>query len=215
MLHWPVSPASVEPKLPPGLRVDTYEDEAWVTLVPFVMRDVRPVGLPSLPWVSTFCETNVRTYVVDPEGRRSVWFHSLDAARLPVVGFARRLMAFPYVWSRMRCGITGTATTYETRTRRWPKGGAVSRVTVDQGDPVDASRGLDLFLTARWSTITFRRGRLVRTPVEHAPWHLREATVIECSDELVASAGYRVDGDPVARVAAPLHARFGRSSAVS
>ena len=214
MLHWPVDPSAVAEKLPPGLRVDTWDDRAWVSLVPFVMRDVRPAGLPSMPWLSTFCETNVRTYVVDAEGHRSVWFHSLDAARLPIVGAARRLMGFPYVWSRMRCEIHGTCTSYETTRRRWPRASATSRVTVDQGDPVDAASGLDLFLTARWSTVTYRRGRVVRAPVDHAPWHLRDARVLECSDELVAAAGYTVDSEPIARIAAPLHARFGRFSVV-
>ncbi len=41
-----------------------------------------------MPWVSRFCETNVRTYVRDSHGRAGIWFFSLDAARLGAVAAA-------------------------------------------------------------------------------------------------------------------------------
>src|SRR5450759_1646433 len=40
------------------------------------------------PWVSDFCETNVRTYVRDGNGRAGIWFFSLDAASLGAVAVA-------------------------------------------------------------------------------------------------------------------------------
>ena len=59
-LHWPYRPEVIQRMLPPGLVVDTFDGRAWVGLVPFVM-EVRPPRGPALPWISHFCETNVRT----------------------------------------------------------------------------------------------------------------------------------------------------------
>ena len=36
-------------------------------------------GGQQVPWASRFCETNVRTYVRDRQGRAGIWFFSLEA----------------------------------------------------------------------------------------------------------------------------------------
>lgn len=88
--HWPYEPEVIQATLPEGARVDTFDGVAWVGLVPFVMRDVRVGPTPPIPYFGTFVEINVRTYVVDPHGRRSVWFYSLDVPRAAVVGVDRK-----------------------------------------------------------------------------------------------------------------------------
>src|SRR4051812_28039989 len=62
-LHWEVDPGVIRPLVPRGLDLDLFEGRAYVGLVPFTMMGVRPVGLPSVRWLSNFHETNVRTYV--------------------------------------------------------------------------------------------------------------------------------------------------------
>lgn len=64
-LHWTLPPEKVRRTLPPGLTVDLFEEKAWVGVVPFFMKSVRPVGLPSVQWLSHFLELNVRTNVRD------------------------------------------------------------------------------------------------------------------------------------------------------
>ena len=100
-LHWSYDPAVVQRLLPGGLTVDTYGGRAWVGLVPFFMR-VHTPGDRGVPWVSNFCETNVRTYARDRDGRAGIWFLSLDAARLGAVAVARASYRLPYFWSSMR-----------------------------------------------------------------------------------------------------------------
>ena len=80
-LHWPFEAADVQRLLPDGLEAETCDGAAWVGLVPFYMRVATPAG-QRVPWVSNFCETNVRTYVRDHAGRSGIWFFSLEAARL-------------------------------------------------------------------------------------------------------------------------------------
>ena len=214
-VHWPYDPSEVQTLLPDGLHVDTFDDgagaHAWVSLVPFRMRRAGPTFLPPLPWISTFAETNVRTYVVDSAGNRAVWFLSLDAARLPVVAFARWTIGFPYVWSTMTIERTGDRWTYETARRRWPRSPAAStRLVVDAG-PIVEPTDLDVFLTARWGTVAQWRSQLRHHPVDHPPWTLRTATIVELDDTAVRAAGLTTpSGDPLVRVADAIDAGFGR-----
>src|ERR1700683_268428 len=88
VLHRPFQAAPGQRLLRDGLEVETYDGAAWVGVVPFYMRVATPGG-QRVPWVSNFCETNVRTYVRDRAGRSGIWFFSLDASRLGVVVTAR------------------------------------------------------------------------------------------------------------------------------
>ena len=80
-IHWRFDPVVVQRLLPSGLTVETFDGSAWVGLVPFYMRVALPKSR-SVPWLSRFAETNVRTYVKGTDGTNGVWFFSLDAARL-------------------------------------------------------------------------------------------------------------------------------------
>ena len=140
-IHWRYPADVVQKALPAGLEVETFDGSAWVGLIPFAMR-VRLPGSPSVPWVSEFPETNVRTYVRGPDGERGIWFFSLDAARLGAVVTARTTYRLPYFWSRMRVAGSGggRARTYHCR-RRWPgPRSATSHVVTAVGEPVRPGR---------------------------------------------------------------------------
>jgi Uncharacterized conserved protein (COG2071)/Phage integrase family len=110
-----------------------------VGVTPFLLEDLRtPVG-PALPWFTSFPETNVRTYVVGPDGREGLWFFSLDAARLEPVLVARSTYALPYMWSAMTVERDGPVVRYRSR-RRWPgPTPAASSVTLEVGDRLVAA----------------------------------------------------------------------------
>ncbi|GAA1038709.1 hypothetical protein GCM10009557_55470 [Virgisporangium ochraceum] len=76
-LHWRYPADVVQRLLPPGLTVQEFDGSAWIGLVPFTMSGVRFPGVPALPWMSRFPETNVRTYVTGPDGSQGIWFFSL------------------------------------------------------------------------------------------------------------------------------------------
>src|SRR5437868_7771671 len=105
ILHWQVPPGRIQETLPDGLTVDTFEGEAFVGITPFFMRNVRPVGLPAVPWLSEFQELNVRTYVFDRCGVPGIWFYSLNCNQpLAVVG-ARALTGLPYFNADMKWNV--------------------------------------------------------------------------------------------------------------
>jgi uncharacterized protein len=212
-VHWRVAPAEVQALLPDGLTADVDDGWAYVGLVPFVMAGIA-LGLPTgrrLPLPQgTFPETNVRTYVVGPDGTRGVYFHSLDVTRLAPTLVAQLGYRLPYAWSSMRTGrrddTEGTHVAYRTR-RRWPgPRRAASSLVVDVGDVVTEAERTDLddFLSARWSLFAASpSGILLRADVDHPRWPLRHARVRHLDDDLVAAAGHRVAGR------APDHVRFG------
>lgn len=95
-VHWPIESEALRPLVPAQLELDLYDGRAYVGLVPFTMTGVRPVGLPSVPGVSSFHETNVRTYVRLGDCDPGVWFFNLEAASAIAVRLARWLFYLPY-----------------------------------------------------------------------------------------------------------------------
>src|SRR2546430_14347972 len=109
----------VQALLPAGLTVQTFDGTAWVGLIPFLMVGVRAPGVPALPWLSRFPETNVRTYVRGRDGRSGIWFFSLDATRLPAVVAGRSGFGLPYPWAAVSVRRSGAMIAYRSR-RPWP-----------------------------------------------------------------------------------------------
>ncbi|MGH9425422.1 MAG: YqjF family protein [Terriglobia bacterium] len=112
-LHWSYDPVAIQSTLPRGLTVDTFEGKAYIGIVPFFMREVRPAFGPRVPWISDFLELNVRTYVYDEHGMPGVWFYSLNANQWLAVRAARRFFSLPYFDCRMKADKN--ATTAEIR----------------------------------------------------------------------------------------------------
>lgn len=187
--HWRYEPSVVQRLLPESVRVDTFDGAAWVGLIPFVMRDVRIGPTPPLPYLGTFVEVNVRTYVVDVLGRRSVWFFSLDVPRSAIVGVARTMFSLPYCWARTDYEASTTRRRYAVH-RRWPGGdGARADIDFSIGEPIESVTALDHFLTARWSLLTRRGRRLLYGPVHHQRWPLHHVTEHRLDQDLVEAAG--------------------------
>jgi uncharacterized protein YqjF (DUF2071 family) len=209
MLHWPYAPEVVQQLLPAPLAVDVFDGRAWVGLVPFRMR-IRLPRSRFVPWLSSFPETNVRTYVIGPDGRRGIWFLSLDVPRLGAVVVARATYRLPYHWSRMRMARNGELIRYCSR-RRWPgPHGVGGSVVVRVGDPIDDVGELEQFLTARWGLYASSLGGIVDAPVEHGRWPLRHAEVILVNDSLVPAAGLPAPvGEPHALYSAGVEVRIG------
>lgn len=212
-LHWRYPPEVVQAVLPDDLAVETADGAAWVGLVPFLMDGVRAPGLPAVPWLSRFPETNVRTYVRAPDGTTGIWFLSLDAARLPAVLTARATYGLPYFWSSMSVRRDGDRVRYASR-RRFPgPPGASCDVAVRFAQPWEPSRltGLDHFLTARFRLYSVVAGRLVAAEAEHPMWRLRRAELEGVREDLLAAAGLpRPDHAPLVHAAEGTRVRIGR-----
>jgi uncharacterized protein YqjF (DUF2071 family) len=196
-LHWRFPPEAVRPLVPPQLELDLWEGAAWVGLVPFAIEGLTHPAVPAVPWLSHFLETNVRTYVVDPQGRRGVWFFSLDAARLPAVIGARAAFALPYFWARMSLQREGAALRY--RSRRIAPGQPASDLAIQVGTTIHSPGEHELFLTARFRLFAARMGTLLHADIAHSPWPLQQAHAVYVRQNLIEAAGLPSPlGEPLA-----------------
>jgi uncharacterized protein YqjF (DUF2071 family) len=211
-LHWSFDPGAVQRLLPDWLTVETFDDRAWVGLVPFFMKVSTGHGR-NVPWVSNFCETNVRTYVRDRQERSGIWFFSLDAARLGAVVVARTTYRLPYFWSAMTLDRRGDEVVYHCR-RRWPgPRGATSGARLRIQNPYAAAdlTEFDHYLTARWVLFSSTGSRHRYARAWHTPWPLQRAEVIDIHDELVPAAGLPAPTDaPIVHYSDGVDVRIGR-----
>lgn len=210
-LHWAYDPEVLRPLLPPGLEVDTFDGQAWVGLVPFVMAGVRPAGLPPLPGVSRFPEFNVRTYVRDRHGRDGLLFFTLEASQ-PLTLVARPTIGIGYSLARMRVSRRGGDVGYASR-RLWPRNElARLRLVVTVGEALSEQEEsvFDVWLTGRWRTFSQQHGRVWSTPVEHEPWPLHRADASLPDPRLLIACGLPPPvGAPVVHYAPGVSVRLG------
>jgi uncharacterized protein YqjF (DUF2071 family) len=188
-LHWRVEAAAVAPLLPAGTSPDEHRaGETYVGLIPFRLEGSAFGGLPPVPWLGTFLETNVRLYAVDDAGRRAVVFRTLEAQHLLPVLAARVGVGLPYRWARMRSLQRGDRLAYASGrlTGDRPR----TRIEVTLGhEPVSGDPLAD-FLTARWAMFVARGGRTRYWRNAHEPWPLFGATLERLDDELLAASGF-------------------------
>ncbi len=189
-LHRPVPIDVLRPLVPSRLAIDTFDNQAWATLIPFAISGHRPYGTPEALGMS-FLETNLRTYVRGPGGEPGIFFFSLEASSWLAVAGARAAYALPYFPARMECHKGDDGATVRYRTVRRLGGSAALETTWRIGSPVGpaAPGTLDEFLVERYVLFAPRRGRLLRARVRHHRYPLCGAAVESLRESLFARAG--------------------------
>lgn len=185
-LHWEVSAEQLQPLLPPGLHVDTYEGKAWLGIVPFSMRRVRPAFLPSVPGLSNFLELNVRTYVYDASGTPGVWFFSLDANNGIACSLGRRLFNLNYRNAKIQAS-EGDWINFRA-TRNGSSADAAFRYRSTGSGRIAQPGSLDFFLTERYALYSSSKhgSQLWRGRVHHSPYQLHNAEIESYSTTPIA-----------------------------
>jgi uncharacterized protein YqjF (DUF2071 family) len=184
-VHWPVEPAVVQALLPPGLSVDPWDGQAWLTLVPFRMVAVGPPGPAALRRLA-FAETNFRTYVRAPNGRDGIYFFRIEAVSALMTFGARLAAGIPYRLGDLSVVEHAGLVSYGGALRN---GSSSYRIDVRPGERLLEPAPRDVWLTGRWRAYSWHAGRLLETPVEHEPWPLSAATLEGMHESLSASFG--------------------------
>src|SRR6266699_210552 len=113
-MHCPIGAEILRPLIPAQLSIDTFDESAWIGVVPFTMWGIRASFLPPIPRTSSFHELNVRTYV-HFRGVPGVWFFSLDAASSLAVWGARTFYHLPYFNAEMSLAQQGNSIKYSSK----------------------------------------------------------------------------------------------------
>ena len=195
-LHWRVEPDAIQAKLPKGLFVDCFEDQAYLGLVPFYMRNIHFRWTPSLPWISYFLEINLRTYVVDEAGTPGVWFFSLDCNQPLAVWAARTLFQLPYQHAKMSApkNKDGEIDYRSFRAHSKTQKGLTQTQLQYRIHPESsyAEPGtLDFFLAERYLLFAVnRKGKLRTGQVHHTPYPLSQVSVEQYETDLFELNGF-------------------------
>lgn len=180
MLSYRADPALLRPYVPRGTELDDCGGETLVSVVGFLFRVTRLLGLP-VPFHRNFEELNLRSYVrrtVAGEVRRAVTFIKELVPRRAVAAVARLAYNEPYDALPMRHRLgplepgTGTPTRVEYA---WRQRAGWGRLAVEPtGEPRPADAGsLEEFITERhWGYTRQRDGGTVEYRVEHPRWRV-------------------------------------------
>jgi uncharacterized protein YqjF (DUF2071 family) len=192
---WPVAPETVAGKLPAGLDVDTFEGDAYLSVVPFEMDEVRPSGVPAALG-RRFPELNLRTYVTAND-EPGVYFFNLDAEDPLGVGLARLFYHLPYYNAAMELE-RGERFSFESE-RRHP--GAADLYFAADYEPLAAPEpvepdSVEQFLVERYRL--YIGGENLRyADIAHEPWEIAPAEVDLRANEIFDANGFEVpDAEP-------------------
>ena len=184
-MHWEVEVEKLTPHLPEGLDVDTFEGKAFIGVVPFVMKNVRPTWFFSTPFVSTFPEYNIRTYV-RKDGIPGVFFLTLEAQSLVTCSYAPRAYGLPYRYAKGSVKKRGKNVNWHSSRNN----GNLKLIgsTEITGDLQQALPGtLEEFLFERYSLYTSKNGKIMRGYTHHKKWNFQLAKVAITDNSLTES----------------------------
>lgn len=188
-LHWRWDAAVIQLTLPPGLFVDTFQGDAWLAIVPFYMRGIRPRFCPPVPGISNFLEMNVRTYVHDEQGRPGVWFYSLDCDQPLAVWTARTLFHLPYQHARMQAPISDGWIDYTCLRRGEATESRFRYQLANETHHADPG-SLEFFLAERYLLFSQTPQGIHCGQVNHVPYPLAEAKLETWDIEPLKQAGF-------------------------
>jgi uncharacterized protein len=186
--HWPLKPAALRRFVPPGVALDLFDGVAWLGITAFVVAGARIRGVPALPYVSTFAEVNVRTYVTRDD-KPGVLFLSLDAASVAAVLGARAWFRLPYFCAAGEAEPRAGWRWFSSR-RQHP--GAVGARFSARYRGADRRRlpggeRLTRWLVERYCLYCGADGTLLRAEIHHAPWPIEPAEA-EIADNTLGQA---------------------------
>lgn len=206
-LHWRLDSQVVQQALPEGLFVDSYDGAAWVGIVPFFMRNIRPWWFTTVPGISNFQEINLRTYVYDEQGLPGVWFLTLDSCNGLANWWGRTRYGLPYQRADMSCRRSGNGMLEYETARRGTDPSQASRFVYGPGESLGTAEPgtLEFFLIERY--VLFSQpsaGRLATGRVWHPPYQLHSAKLQAWDANLISLYGWpQPEGPPAHAVYSP------------
>jgi uncharacterized protein YqjF (DUF2071 family) len=165
--HWKIEAALLADLIPDTVQLDTYNNEAWVSLVAFTMEHVRPRHLSAVSLVSDFHEVNLRTYVTDGQ-HHGVYFLSMEAEKFLSTLIARELSGMPYEKASLARSL-GYLSTYNAKNHFTEN---YLKVDYRVGEQLTEKSALDKWLTERYYVYNKTGDKTYKYSVHHPEWNL-------------------------------------------
>ena len=173
----------LEPLVPAGTELDTWDGETLVSLVGFMFVDTRLLGVP-VPFHRTFEEVNLRFYVRRhaPGLRRAVVFIRELVPRTAIATVARAVYNEPYLAVPMRHAISLRADRGGTVCYGWSYGGVDFEMAASgtgPAAPLVAGSAAEFITEHHWGYTRQRDGGTLEYEVEHPRWNVWLAAASE------------------------------------
>lgn len=197
MLNYVVDPALLLPYVPQGTQLDTWHGSHYVSVVGFLFRDTKLLGLP-IPLHRQFEEVNLRFYVRRVDHgvvKRGVTFVKEIVPRRAIAFVARLAYNEPYVALPMRHVIGSASGEHATPDKieySWRHRTGWSRISVE---PTGMAREIDAgseeeFITEHfWGYTRQRDGGTVEYEVAHPRWLVWQVASASLSGNLAELYG--------------------------
>lgn len=199
-LHWRCNPEDIQKTLPPGLFVDTFDGDAFVTITPFYMENVSFLNFPmALPGINNFNEINVRTYVYDRHGNPGIWFYSLDINSLMASKGAQLTFFLPYHHAEITLAKKNDSISINGMRVGSSVAFDFDYSKTNKNTHLAEPGTLEFFLIERYTLFSFSSNQLYMGKVSHAPYPLTKASVTKSSNSLL-----KANALPVANTEAEL-----------
>lgn len=178
-LSWPLPVESLRRKVPDKLELDTFEGQAWVSLVAMGVEDQHIRDLPAIPGFRAYRQLNLRTYI-KKDDQRGIYFFSLDCDNEISGWIADNVLNIPY--RRADISLTEQDGTFEfSSTRTQSAGNAPPAQFKASYTPVGEAfetpdHPLDVFLLRRFFLgLNDDQGHIYTAGIYHKHWQLQRA----------------------------------------
>jgi len=180
LANYSVPAALLEPYLPPGIELDSWDNQHWASLVAFEFLETRVLGV-SWPGFRNFPEWNLRFYVrrrTEAGTERGVCFVREFVPQWFVATSARLIYNEPYRVARLSAEIQNLQK--ETGAQIVASYGVEYRKTSHRLSVTAQAAALlphedsveHFFKEHAWGFGTSRRGKLIRYEVNHPRWEV-------------------------------------------
>jgi uncharacterized protein len=204
-VHWRYTPEVIRPHVPDGFTLDLADGAAWVSLVTFRIPRMRVAHLPPVPGLRSGAESHLRTYVIDPEGRRGIWLLSLDIDPPPAAVIGRSFF-LPYWPARISIHRAENVASYRVA-RSLPEEKLVELDLDVQGQGAQAG-DLHRFLTSRWVLYSGIGRMTAAIFTDHPAWVFRRASIRLLRQTMTDRVGLPEPGVPLVHFSPGLAARL-------
>lgn len=177
--HWEADKDEIEKLLPEELKVDLYQDKAYIGIVPFKAKNTRMRHLPRPPYIHTFLEMNIRTYVTY-KGVPGIYFLTMEADKWLAVTGPRVASFLPYRKARMHMSEKRNWIHFQSETIGPDKEqNSLDVLYRPAGKPFSPyPDSLAYWLFERYCYFTVHKNTVYRGDIHHSRWSVHEAEVM-------------------------------------
>lgn len=176
-LHWKIPKEKLQPFIEQPFQVETFENKAWVTIVLFQATNSKFRYFPKWTIYPSLTQINVRTYVrLGHFNETGVYFFSLNVNSLLGTIGAHLLYSLPFNYfnpsfkqNKQMPFIQYDLNDSKNRLFHVKYNG--------NKQSQNLNNELNRFLTERYCILTKKGNKIIKIPLTHSPWILKNAEV--------------------------------------